>query len=150
MPLVIKHAAYVKLQVLLWSSISCQKGRCSPSRFTTNQDSDRSQLSLESYTSYGLGSTANGPVVSKVPCSNTSSQRIGWPVCPNNGSLPCFQVWIPPTVWTQYTSAALWRCVVIDARLLFLFIFLKYCSGRCQRQHWPKHRPYLQSNWQSY
>lgn len=31
--------------------------------------------------------------------------------------------------------------------------FRKYCSGRCQRQHWPKHRlecehPYLQTNWQ--
>lgn len=41
----------------------------------------------------------------------------------------------------------------MPSRLLFMATFLKYCSGRCQRQHWPKHRldcehPYVQSNWQ--
>ena len=61
---------------------------------TTNQDNDGSALSLESYTLYGLGSTVDGHVISKVSCSNTSSRRIGWVVCPNDGLLACSQVWI--------------------------------------------------------
>lgn len=75
---------------------------------TTSQDDDQSALLLESYMSYGLGSTASGDVISQVPCSNTSSRRMGRAVCRNDGLLACSQVWIahtrslPNDIFNQY------------------------------------------------
>ncbi|KDR67698.1 hypothetical protein GALMADRAFT_1073578 [Galerina marginata CBS 339.88] len=70
-----------------------------------------SSQSLESFMSYGLGSGVNGKTISQVPCSNASSRALGTEVCSNIGLMACSQ------------------CSLV-----------KYCSGRCQRQHWSKHR----------
>ncbi|KAF8159889.1 hypothetical protein B0H34DRAFT_705229 [Crassisporium funariophilum] len=91
---------------------------------TTNQIPNMSTLSLESYMSYGLGSCPAGRVLSHVPCTNTSSQGSRTSPCSNDGLLGCSQ------------------CSLV-----------KYCSGRCQRQHWSKHsldceHPLLSSEWQ--
>jgi hypothetical protein len=48
--------------------------------------------SLEAYMSYGLGSGANGDIVSEVPCSNASNRGSGGDTCSNVGLLPCTQV----------------------------------------------------------
>ncbi|KAF8884050.1 hypothetical protein CPB84DRAFT_1817000 [Gymnopilus junonius] len=77
--------------------------------------------------SYGLGSGPNGRTISQAPCANASSRSTsagpGTEGCCNVGLLSCSQ------------------CSLV-----------KYCSGRCQRQHWPKHRldcqhPYANPQW---
>ncbi|KAF8966274.1 hypothetical protein BDZ97DRAFT_1657993 [Flammula alnicola] len=91
---------------------------------SNHSESNSSSQSLESYMSYGLGSGVNGKTVSQVPCSNMASRGSGLDACSNVGLMACSQ------------------CSLV-----------KYCSGRCQRQHWSKHRlecehPYLDPGWE--
>ncbi|KAF5316696.1 hypothetical protein D9619_006506 [Psilocybe cf. subviscida] len=80
--------------------------------------------SLESFMSYGFGSGTNGTLLTEIPCSNAMDQGANWDGCSNVGLMACSQCFL-----------------------------VKYCSGRCQRQHWAKHRldcehPYMNPRWQ--
>ncbi|KAF5332121.1 hypothetical protein D9611_008183 [Ephemerocybe angulata] len=68
-------------------------------------------LALQSYMSYGLGSGLGGKTVSELTCYNDRAPGAEGGNCPNSALLACAQ------------------CSLV-----------KYCSGRCQRQHWQKHR----------
>ncbi|KAF8074569.1 hypothetical protein FPV67DRAFT_1605325 [Lyophyllum atratum] len=82
---------------------------------------------LETYMSLGLGSGAEGATISQAVCAN---------------QLPAYGQGLGPKPWTHAGLLACSKCLLI-----------KYCSGHCQRQHWPKHRldcenPLLDEDWQ--
>ncbi|KAL0569362.1 hypothetical protein V5O48_012597, partial [Marasmius crinis-equi] len=83
-------------------------------------------LSLESLMSLGLGSDVDGEALTTLTCGNHMG-RMSVTIhrrCTNKGTISC------P------------RCHLV-----------KYCSERCQKQHWPRHsstcaHPYLEKTWQ--
>ncbi|KAK0238484.1 hypothetical protein EDD85DRAFT_826999 [Armillaria nabsnona] len=81
-------------------------------------------LSLESLMSFGMGSDPNGGTLSGVMCANQSGWMHGYKGCMEPGLMSCA------------------GCFLV-----------KYCSERCQKQHWPRHRTacnhlYLKHDWQ--
>ncbi|KAK2465500.1 hypothetical protein APHAL10511_002392 [Amanita phalloides] len=71
---------------------------------------------FESFMAYGLGSGINGTTLSTLPCANATGRGQALKLCPNAGLLTCS------------------KCSLV-----------KYCSPRCQIQHWPVHRTVCQS-----
>ncbi|KAJ4470184.1 hypothetical protein J3R30DRAFT_3301570 [Lentinula aciculospora] len=81
-------------------------------------------LSLENLMSFRLGSGPYGEPIRHLLCANQSTRPRAQKRCPGQGLISC------P------------RCQLV-----------KYCSERCQKQHWPRHsstcaHPYLEENWQ--
>ncbi|KAK0497402.1 hypothetical protein EDD18DRAFT_1162060 [Armillaria luteobubalina] len=81
-------------------------------------------LSLESLMSFGMGSDPNGGTLSGVMCANQSGWMHGYKGCMEPGLMSCAGCYL-----------------------------VKYCSERCQKQHWPRHRTacnhlYLKHDWQ--
>ncbi|KAJ3878463.1 hypothetical protein F5051DRAFT_230379 [Lentinula edodes] len=81
-------------------------------------------LSLENLMCFGLGSGPYGEPIRYIMCANQSTRVRAQRRCTEQGFISC------P------------RCQLV-----------KYCSERCQKQHWPRHssicaHPYLEGNWQ--
>ncbi|KAJ3820809.1 hypothetical protein F5880DRAFT_908199 [Lentinula raphanica] len=80
--------------------------------------------SLENLMSFGLGSGPYGEPIRHIVCANQSTRIRAQRRCAEQGLISC------P------------RCRLV-----------KYCSERCQKQHWPRHsstcaHPYLEESWQ--
>ncbi|KAF8993752.1 hypothetical protein BDQ17DRAFT_1252430 [Cyathus striatus] len=88
------------------------------------QNRKPSMVALQGLISYSLGSGIDGKTLNELTCCNTSLRGGGTGgVCTNEGVLACS------------------KCGLA-----------KYCSGRCQRQHWTKHKldcehAYFDDNW---
>ncbi|KAJ8091751.1 hypothetical protein PM082_020986 [Marasmius tenuissimus] len=106
------------------SSSNCKS---KPFDSTALHKGDRPRLlSLEGFVSLGLGSDLDGSTLATLTCGNHMGRM---PVaihrrCSNKGTIPCL------------------GCHLV-----------KYCSERCQKQHWPQHssscaNPYLDKSWQ--
>ncbi|KAJ3801075.1 hypothetical protein GGU11DRAFT_286187 [Lentinula aff. detonsa] len=91
--------------------------------FLSSQSSHRHEPSNQA-SSFGLGSSPYGEPIKYLMCANQSTRVRAQKRCTEQGLLSC------P------------RCQLV-----------KYCSERCQKQHWPRHsstcaHPYLEESWQ--
>lgn len=55
-------------------------------------ENNGSTQTLEALMSYGLGSGANGKIITHVPCANASNRGPGAESCVNTGLMACSQV----------------------------------------------------------
>ncbi|KAF9461057.1 hypothetical protein BDZ94DRAFT_855912 [Collybia nuda] len=119
---------------------------------------------LETFMSLGLGSGVDGGTISQLPCGNSrmAGRGSGGP-CVDPGVLACSRVryflrsrsWNLPmlSIRPSVSSSRLEPSIITKSHHLSRHTHVQYCSGRCQRQHWARHRidcenPLLDPNWQ--